>query len=181
MPNRLGFLLSSSQSATTYYLASAKYFVRNPVSCEVLETLDLLRFSRETISSENTDLFFPALDLLTSPNAFPEPIVSLNAKALYDASLRLLEENHFLSSPGFLNTLEMSIALHTCSPTIQAYYEYYRDRGLENTRLSAGESTDDCTGSWVLWNDTKVCSVKTLDTILGLDLGLTGYVWGDYN
>lgn len=70
----------------------------------------------------------------------------------------------------------MSLALHTASPGIEAYYQYYRDHKLEGTPLANGENVSDCTGSWILWNNTKVCSARTLSSILSADLELTGYV-----
>ncbi|GJJ15034.1 hypothetical protein Clacol_009308 [Clathrus columnatus] len=126
--------------------------------------IDIEDYIREVLSVEKTELFFPALDLLSSPNNIP--LGSLDAKSLYHSSLSLLTENGFLSSPSLLNTLEMSLALHAASPSIEAYYQYYRDHNLEETPLAAEEDIDHCTGSWAFWNNTKVCTAKRLDSLL---------------
>jgi UDP-glucose:glycoprotein glucosyltransferase len=122
--------------------------------------------NRETASTENHDTFLPLLDLLTSPNVFPQPLTSLTSKAIHDVSVRALLDNGHLSDPGALESFELSLSLHAASPKIEALYEFYRDHKLAEVPLINGEAVDACTGSWVEWYGHRVCSVDTLRALI---------------
>ncbi|KAF8587209.1 glycosyltransferase family 24 protein [Ramaria rubella] len=123
----------------------------------------------ESASVEQHDTFFHLLDLLTSPEVFPQPLASLTPEAIHDASVQTLVKNGYLSEPGALESFELSLSLHAASPKIEAYYQYFRDHRLAETPLVDEELTDDCTGSWVEWYGRRVCSVDTLRHLVEVD------------
>lgn len=128
--------------------------------------------NRETASTENQDTFLPLLDLLTSPDVFPQPLTSLDSKTIHDISVRALLDKGYLSEPGALESFELSLSLHAASPKIEAFYEFYRDQKLAEVPLADGESLDACSGSWVGWYGRRVCSVDILRALVEDTSGL---------
>ena len=102
------------------------------------------------------------MDLLTSPDVFPQSLTSFTSEAIHDASVQTLLSNGYLSEPGALDTFELSLSLHASSPKIEAFYDYYHDHKLADVPFVDGELIDYCTGSWVDWYGRRVCSVDTL-------------------
>ncbi|KAF8524348.1 UDP-glucose:Glycoprotein glucosyltransferase-domain-containing protein [Hysterangium stoloniferum] len=123
----------------------------------------------ESAYMEHNDAFFPLLDILTSSELLPDQLASSSSQAIYDTSVRALLQNGYLSEPGAKDTFNLSLALHSTSPKIEAYYQYYRDRDLEHTPLADGETVDRCTGSWIEWKGRRVCSVDTFRRLIEFD------------
>jgi len=141
------------------------------MSSKTFEALNLI-FCRETVTVEHEAAFFPILDLLTSPETFISSPASLTSKKVYDTAISTLVKAGYLSQPGALNTFELSLALHTASPKIEAYYEYYGDLSLSETPQTEGEAPEDCIGSWVDWYGKRVCTVQALRRLVE-DSGIT--------
>ncbi|KIJ36946.1 hypothetical protein M422DRAFT_260570, partial [Sphaerobolus stellatus SS14] len=122
----------------------------------------------ETAAVEQDAAFFQILDTLTAPESFSKSSASLTNAKVYETAIDTLLKHGYLSEPGALDTFELSLALHTASPNIEAYYEFYGDNALSETPLSEGEEPERCTGSWVDWYGRRVCSVETLRRLVGV-------------
>ena len=116
-------------------------------------------YIRETVALENPNHFFDAFDLLTSPQLQ----LSNNATAaeVYNNAISALVANAFTSEPGAQATLELAVSLHSATPKLEAFYQYYNDKYGTSTEVP-GES---CL-SWVDWNGEKVCDPKTLKYLI---------------
>ncbi|KAL1746758.1 glycosyltransferase family 24 protein [Schizophyllum fasciatum] len=111
----------------------------------------------ETVAQENHDAFFPLLDALTSPDVLVSP-QSLSPEAAHQAGLEVAASNGLLSEPGALAAVEMNLALHAATPTIEAFHQYY-----ENLNQWV-----EC-GSWVDWYGQVVCDVEDLARLAGVE------------
>ncbi|KAL1704030.1 hypothetical protein EV121DRAFT_270703, partial [Schizophyllum commune] len=119
----------------------------------------------ETVTQENQDAFFPLLDALTDGEKLVLP-QSLTPEAAYQAALEVAASGGQLSKPGSLAAVELNLALHSATPTIEAFHQYYENlnRWVE------------C-GSWVDWYGQVVCDVEELARLAGvetLDANTTG-------
>lgn len=74
-------------------------------------------------------------------------------KHVLDTALSL----RYLAEPGAYVSAEMHVALHSASPKLEAFYQYYSDHV---SHIEADPATN-C-GSWVDWYGQVVCDVGTL-------------------
>ncbi|KAG7448716.1 uncharacterized protein BT62DRAFT_965246 [Guyanagaster necrorhizus] len=109
----------------------------------------------ETVALENPDAFFPFVDSITNPETHALA-KDLSPEAVHQLALQAAATSGFLSEPGALTAVEMNLAMHSATPKIEAFYQYYSDLNSEV----------DC-GSWVDWYGTVVCDVETLVQLAG--------------
>jgi UDP-glucose:glycoprotein glucosyltransferase len=118
----------------------------------------------ETISIEEPDAFFPLLDILTNPDAFPGK-EELSHEALEQRALRTALSAGYLSKPGSLEAVQAQLGLHSATPKIVALYQHYTDKaGTQNV----SEETEKC-GSWVDWYGGVICDVDELIHLTGTE------------
>lgn len=114
---------------------------------------------RETITIEEPQSFFPLLDALTDPELSPLA-ESRTDEEIYQNVRQYVLSLGYLSDPGELGLLDMTLALHSSVPRAEAAYEYYlgshAERGIE------------C-GSWVDWYGQVVCDLDTLRALIGVE------------
>ncbi|KAI0628063.1 glycosyltransferase family 24 protein [Trametes polyzona] len=113
-----------------------------------------LRDVVEAVTIEEPDAFFPLLHAVTDPSAFPSGFGS-SARAhqhVLETALAL----DYLAEPGAYVSAEMHVALHSASPKLEAYYQYYNDHVA--TRVGAEANC----GSWVDWYGQVVCDAEAL-------------------
>ncbi|KAI4517310.1 glycosyltransferase family 24 protein [Schizophyllum commune Loenen D] len=111
----------------------------------------------ETVAQENQDAFFPLLDALTDGDKLVSP-QSLTPEAVYQAALEVAASGGLLSKPGSLAAVELNLALHSATPTIEAFHQYY-----ENLNQWV-----EC-GSWVDWYGQVVCDIEELARLAGVE------------
>jgi UDP-glucose:glycoprotein glucosyltransferase len=109
--------------------------------------------TRETVSIENPNAFFPLLDRLT--NADQVNLIHPNAP------IQIAETNNFLTEPGARELVELNMGLHAATPKIEAFYQHYED----HFNTSRGEQC----GSWVDWYGEVVCDLDTLVRLVGTE------------
>ena len=123
--------------------------------------LTILRF-RETVTDHNPDYFFPFLQEVATHDAFEDWHKTVPSE-LYHLVLDLAIHHGYLSDIGS-NTVaatKMNLGLHTATPKIEAFYQYYQDR-------HAFREGTDC-GSWIDWYGQVVCDVETLAHLAGVE------------
>ncbi|KAL2890526.1 UDP-glucose glycoprotein glucosyltransferase [Ceratocystis lukuohia] len=120
----------------------------------------------ETAAGENATAYYPILDKVA--NGYFNGISS--DKDLYDAFLRLLSEDGYVTSPDMLSTFNFALSMRTAAPRVEAHYQYYAT-GIE-PHLGSRASDKDC-NVWALIDD-KGTTIKGLqatnlpfDRILG--------------
>lgn len=116
---------------------------------------------REAFHAEEPDSFFPFLDTLTNPEWFPLR-GSPSKEEIYQFVVSTALSEGYLSDPGELASLEMSLALHSSLPKIEAAYQYYAD--VHNSRVECDG------GSWVDWYGEAVCDAETLRKLVEVEL-----------
>ena len=118
----------------------------------------------ETISIEEPDAFFPLLDTLTDPDAFPGK-EELSQEALEQRALQTALSAGYLSTPGSLEVVQAQLGLHSASPKIVAFYQHYSDKAKPQ---NVSEGTENC-GSWVDWYGRVICDVDDLMHLTGTE------------
>ncbi|KAJ7032380.1 UDP-glucose:glycoprotein glucosyltransferase-domain-containing protein [Mycena alexandri] len=111
----------------------------------------------ETVSLENPDAFFPFVDRVTDPDTLPSS-QPLTNEAVHHFALQVAVSSGFLSEPGAIAAVEMSLGLHAATPKIEAFYHHY----LTHTE-------DPKCGSWVDWYGEVVCDVDKLAQLAGIE------------
>ncbi len=116
---------------------------------------------------EEPDAFFPLLDILTSPDAFPSTD-KLSPEAQQQLALQTALSAGYLSKTGALEIVQAQLSLHAANPKIVAFYEHYSDgaRATRNNVSRDAESAESC-GSWVDWYGEVVCDVGRLVHLTG--------------
>ncbi|KAH9924083.1 glycosyltransferase family 24 protein [Fomitopsis serialis] len=157
----------SSVCALVLSLACTSYALSPPVKVELqsswLAPPPLLE-SIESIALEEPEAFFPLLDVLTNPEAQPDPVPTSSEAAHKYAFDTALAEG-FLAGPGAHVSAEMNLALHAATPKIEAFYQYYMDRHAVRR-----DAIDDARcESWVDWYGEVVCDGETLARLAGVD------------
>jgi UDP-glucose:glycoprotein glucosyltransferase len=101
---------------------------------------------------------------LTNPNVFPKPLSTLSPEAIHQAATDAAQSNGFFLEPDSLPTFQLALALHSASPKLEAFYQYYKDRNLDNIPLPSGTLPDEC-GSWVDWYGKRICTRQELAAV----------------
>ncbi|KAI1789267.1 glycosyltransferase family 24 protein [Ganoderma leucocontextum] len=136
---------------------------RPPVNVELRtswQATPILLESLESVAIEEPYSFFHLLDGITDPSVFPLPKDKSSPehahKHVFDIALAM---DH-LAAPGAYVAAEMHAALHSASPKLEAFYQYYNDHHAARMR-AFGRSGQECE-SWVDWYGEIVCDAKTL-------------------
>jgi UDP-glucose:glycoprotein glucosyltransferase len=117
----------------------------------------------ETVSIEEPNAFFPLLDILTNPDAFPGK-EELSHEALEQRALQTALSSGYLSKPGSLEAVRAQLGLHSATPKIVAFFQHYSDKaGTQNV-----SETEKC-GSWVDWYGEVICDVDELIHLTGTE------------
>ncbi|KAL1889604.1 killer toxin resistant protein [Ceratocystis pirilliformis] len=119
--------------------------------------------SSETAAGENATAYYPILDKVA--NGYFNGISS--EKDLYDAFLRLLSEDGYVTRPDMLSTFNFALSMRTAAPRVEAHYQYYAT-GIE-PHLGSHTSDKDC-NVWALIDGQRYCSP---DLALAKDKGTT--------
>ncbi|KAI0754012.1 glycosyltransferase family 24 protein [Daedaleopsis nitida] len=121
----------------------------------------ILLESLESVAFEEPGSFFRILDAATDPETFlPQQHRSPKDahQHVFDTALAL----DYLARPGAYVAAEMHVALHSASPKLEAFYQYYDD----HQAARRGGRTDTC-GSWVDWYGQVVCDAEALARLVG--------------
>ncbi|KAH8101097.1 glycosyltransferase family 24 protein, partial [Cristinia sonorae] len=116
----------------------------------------------ETISEHHPDAFFPLIHAITTEDALSKLHKSVPSE-VYQLILDTAIHQGYLADTD-INTVagfKMGLGLHTATPKIEAFYQYYLDR--HSSRDGA-----EC-GSWVDWYGQVVCDVETLAHLAGVE------------
>ena len=119
---------------------------------------------RETAALHRPSLFFPLVDILTDPSTFPKPLSTLPPEAIHQAATDVAQSSGFFREPDSLPAFQLALALHSASPKLEAFHQYYKDRNLGNIPLPSGTLADEC-GSWVDWYGTRICTRQELAAV----------------
>ena len=114
---------------------------------------------RETIAIRDPQSFFHLLDSFTVPETPPLSQYK-NAQNAYQKFIAYAQSLNYLSEPGELASFEMTLALHSSVPRIEAAYEYF---------LGHHASRNSECGSWVDWYGQVVCDVETLQRLADIE------------
>ncbi|KAJ3520733.1 hypothetical protein NM688_g9120 [Phlebia brevispora] len=107
----------------------------------------------EAFHTEEPDSFFPFLHALTNPEWF-HPDELAKDEDVYKFVVNTALAEGYLSDPGELASLDMSLGLHSSLPKLEAAYRYYAD--VHHSRVECDG------GSWVDWYGQAVCDAATL-------------------
>ncbi|KAI0367405.1 glycosyltransferase family 24 protein [Pilatotrama ljubarskyi] len=120
-----------------------------PAASTLLESI-------EAVTIEEPDAFFPLLHAVTDPDVFPLPSERSTPAAIHRHVLETALALELLAEPGAYASAEMHVALHSASPKLEAFFQYYNDH-----HQTQGERAAEC-DSWVDWYGQVVCDVDTL-------------------
>jgi hypothetical protein len=162
--------VAASQSFPAIVLASTQPSSRVSVSCcscllqVIVANVIPLSFPRETASLDQPSVFFPLVDLFTSPNVFPKPLSTLPPEAIHQAATDVAQSNGFFREPDSLPAFQLALALHSASPKLEAFYQYYNDRNLGDIPSLSDIPAEEC-GSWVDWYGKRICTTQELAAV----------------
>jgi Thioredoxin-like domain len=122
----------------------------NPVRSQKLPN------QRETAAVENSSVFWPFLDSLSSSKHG----VYETEKEYYENIRRLLHDE-FLVEPVTLSSFELGLALRTAAPKIEAYYQFYNTSVVPSL-----ETYYDLCETWIHWRGEQICSPDNLEAKL---------------
>lgn len=88
----------------------------------------------------------------------------LPSEVIHQAATNAAHANGFFRDPDSLPAFQLALALHSASPKLEAFYQYYKDRNLDNIPLPSGISAEEC-GSWVDWYGKRICTGQDLAAI----------------
>ncbi|KAI0641470.1 glycosyltransferase family 24 protein [Trametes meyenii] len=121
----------------------------------------LLVESIEAVTIEEPDAFFPLLHAVTDPDVFPLPPDRSSSEHQHRHVLQTALSLDLLGQPGAYVSAEMHVALHSASPKLEAFFQYYNDH-------HAARIDEDC-GSWVDWYGQVVCDINTLARFISVE------------
>ncbi|KIP02024.1 glycosyltransferase family 24 protein [Phlebiopsis gigantea 11061_1 CR5-6] len=113
----------------------------------------------ETIAIEEPQSFFPLLEAFTDPE-FSPLAQSKTDEEIYRNARQYALSAGYLSEPGELASLDMTLALHSSVPRVEAAYEYY---------LGSHAERDITCESWVDWYGHAVCDLEMLRALVGAE------------
>jgi UDP-glucose:glycoprotein glucosyltransferase len=111
---------------------------------------------------EEPDAFFPLLDALTDPDAFPGK-EEVSHEAQQQRALHTALSVGYLSTPGALEIVRAHLGLHSATPKIVAFYQHY----LEKYEVRPASNETERCGSWVEWYGGVICEVDELIRVAG--------------
>ena len=158
-PSLIAIVMASTQPCPRIFVSVCLYssliIVANVISFLLL---------RETAALHQPSLFFPLVDLLTDPSTFPKPLSTLPPEAIHQAATDVAQSSGLFREPDSLPAFQLALALHSASPKLEAFHQYYKDRNLGNIPLPGGTLAEEC-GSWVDWYGTRICTRQELAAV----------------
>ncbi|KAH9946426.1 glycosyltransferase family 24 protein [Epithele typhae] len=109
----------------------------------------------ECVAIEDPAAFFPVLHAVTDPETLG---ISRTPQNDYQHVFNAARALDYLAQPGAHVAAEMHVALHSASPKLEAFYQYYSDHQAMKHDAKGVEGCE----SWVDWYGEVVCDVKTL-------------------
>ncbi|KDQ07300.1 glycosyltransferase family 24 protein [Botryobasidium botryosum FD-172 SS1] len=114
----------------------------------------------ESAAAERAQSFFPVFDLLTAPPSFTKKHAKRTQQEIFSTALETLDSLGYLSDPTDLASFHLSLSLHSATPKIEAFYQYYNDVANSSSVEWLGDKLD-CI-SWVDWHGKRVCDLAAL-------------------
>ena len=105
---------------------------------------------RETAALENATSYFPILDKIAE-GYFAD---FSTERDLYNAFVRLLQDDGHLSSADALSSFQLALSVHAAAPRIEAHYQYYTT-SVESSLMVA---QDAACPAWVHFDGKQYCS-----------------------
>ncbi|GAM85533.1 hypothetical protein ANO11243_035400 [Dothideomycetidae sp. 11243] len=102
----------------------------------------------EAAAEENNTAYFPLLDRIAEGHFD----AATTDKQVYDAFLKVLQDDGHISDPQALSTFKLSLSVHSAAPRIAAHYQYY------NTTASRIGTTGEECEAWLLFDGKGYCS-----------------------
>ncbi|KAI0042052.1 glycosyltransferase family 24 protein [Auriscalpium vulgare] len=113
----------------------------------------------ETLALDDPGAFFPLLDDLTDPKNLPG---AWTPEMLREEAFHSATAKQYLSNPGSHQIQHLELGLHSTTPKIEAFYQYYRDTAEVR---AAARDAESC-GSWVDWYGELVCDPQRLEEVV---------------
>jgi len=151
--------MASTQPGSRISVCGSLYLLQGNVANVIF-----LLLPRETAALDQPSNFFPLVDLLTNPNIFPKPLSTLPPEAIHQAAIDAAQSNGFFLEPDSLPAFHLALALHSASPKLEAFYQYYKDLTLDGIPLPGGSFAEEC-GSWVDWYGQRICTRQELAAV----------------
>ena len=126
-----------------------------------------LTHRRESVAIEEPSSFFHLLDGITDPSVFPLSKDKSTPKHAHKHVFDIALAMDHLAAPGAYVAAEMHVALHSASPKLEAFYQYYNDHHASRKR-AFGKWGEECE-SWVDWYGSIVCDAKTLARLVEME------------
>ncbi|KAK7516175.1 UDP-glucose:glycoprotein glucosyltransferase-like protein [Phyllosticta citriasiana] len=104
----------------------------------------------ETAAEENATSYFPLLDRIAD-GYFDDKATE---KELYDAFLKLLQDDGHITDPAALSSFQFALSIHSAAPRIEAHYQFYSTSVEPSLQAAQGQ---DCE-AWALQNGKQFCS-----------------------
>ncbi|MCJ1420450.1 hypothetical protein MMC32_006807 [Xylographa parallela] len=104
----------------------------------------------ETAALENATSYFPILDKIAE-GYFAD---FSTERDLYNAFVRLLQDDGHLSSADALSSFQLALSVHAAAPRIEAHYQYYTT-SVESSLMVA---QDAACPAWVHFDGKQYCS-----------------------
>ncbi|KDN41684.1 glycosyltransferase family 24 protein [Tilletiaria anomala UBC 951] len=123
----------------------------------------------EAVNSLDSTAFFDAVTQLTvSGIAQNTSAKKASYKEIYETSLEVLQKQGIFKAPGAREILDLSLALHSESPQVEAFWHLYRTTGVEKLYREqvVGEEAQQACRSWALVQGKVICSAPALDEAL---------------
>ncbi|PIL30079.1 hypothetical protein GSI_07656 [Ganoderma sinense ZZ0214-1] len=141
-----------------------------PVNVELRtswQATPILLESLESVAIEEPSSFFHLLDGVTDPSVFPLSKDKSTPKHAHKHVFDIALAMDHLAAPGAYVAAEMHVALHSASPKLEAFYQYYNDHHAARKR-AFGKRGEECE-SWVDWYGSIVCDAKTLARLVEME------------
>ncbi|KAK7532863.1 UDP-glucose:glycoprotein glucosyltransferase-like protein [Phyllosticta citribraziliensis] len=104
----------------------------------------------ETAAEENATSYFPLLDRIAD-GYFDDKATE---NELYDAFLKLLQNDGHITDPAALSSFQFALSIHSAAPRIEAHYQFYNTSVEPSLQAAQGQ---DCE-VWALQNGRQFCS-----------------------
>lgn len=112
----------------------------------------------ESASTEHPENFFDILNIILTPGALPTGLEKKPSEDIYDSATGILHQQGYLTDSATLASFDLSLSLHSSTPKIEAFHNFYRDQSFSHNTSAIPDS---CL-SWVDWYGERICDIKTL-------------------
>jgi UDP-glucose:glycoprotein glucosyltransferase len=115
-------------------------------------------FPSESASTEYPEKFFDILNVIITPGVLPASLEKQPSRDIYASATRALQQQGYLADSAALASFDLSLSLHSSTPKLEAFYNFYRDQSVSHNTTTI---PDGCL-SWVDWYGERICDIKTL-------------------